>query len=174
MEFSNTQIEIRGLPAIEHVTFRSLEKEYLTVSRISFVISFLVILVIGLVLFFLIDRFRTPVLIYSSAAVFIFLSVLSWVTTTISFKYSGYAIREKDILFRHGWFICKTRVAPLKRVQHVSVQSGPIERKFGLASISIYTAGSDEADLTIRGINTETAQQIKEWLTSQMNGELNR
>ncbi|MBK7123973.1 MAG: hypothetical protein IPH68_14995 [Chitinophagaceae bacterium] len=102
MEFSNTQIEIRNLPAIEHVTFRSLEKEYLTVSRISFVISFLVILVIGLVLFFLIDRFRTPVLIYSSAAVFIFLSVLSWVTTTISFKYSGYAIREKDILFRHG------------------------------------------------------------------------
>ncbi|MGB5007858.1 MAG: hypothetical protein WBO39_13045, partial [Ferruginibacter sp.] len=77
MEFSNTQIEIRDLPAIEKVSFRSLEKEYLTVSRISFVISFLVILVIGLVLFFLIDRFRTSVLIYSSAAVFIFLSVLS-------------------------------------------------------------------------------------------------
>ncbi|MBK7123972.1 MAG: PH domain-containing protein [Chitinophagaceae bacterium] len=59
---------------------------------------------------------------------------------------------------------------PAKRV-HVSVQSGPIERKFGLASISIYTAGSDEADLTIRGINTETAQQKRmanpsnEWRT---------
>jgi len=65
------------------------------------------------------------------------------------------------------------RAVPLKRIQHVSVQSGPIERKFGLASISIYTAGSEEADFTIKGITEPTAQQIKEWISTQLNGELN-
>lgn len=173
MDFSNNQITTRDLPAIEHVIFRPLEKEYLTVSRIAFTISFVVVLIIGIVLFSLVEKYRTPVFMYSSAAVFILLSILSWVATTIGFKHSGYAIREKDILFRRGWFIRKTSAVPLKRVQHVSVQSGPIERRFGLASISIYTAGSDEADLAIKGITMETAQQIKEWLTSQLNGELN-
>ena len=80
--------------------------------------------------------------------------------------------REKDILFKHGWLIQKIRIVPLKRIQHVSIQSGPIDRNFGLASISIFTAGSNEADFTIKGITDQTALQLKEWISKQVNEEL--
>lgn len=173
MEFSNTQLSTQNLPAIEGVDFRPLEKTYLAVSRLTFIIFFLVTLLIGVAAFSFFEQLRTPLLMYSLAAGFIVLSVILWMAISISFTYSGYALREKDILFRRGWLIRKTSAIPLKRVQHVSVQSGPLERRYGLASISIYTAGSDEADLSIRGITTETAQQIKEWISNQLNGAIN-
>ena len=99
------------------------------------------------------------------------LLIYGWISVNYGFRHSGYALRTKDILFKRGWIIRKIRVVPLKRIQHVSLQSGPVERKFGLASISIYTAGSEEADFTIRGITQQTAQQIKEWISTQLHGE---
>jgi membrane protein YdbS with pleckstrin-like domain len=173
MNFSNNDVLPGELPTIESASFNPLEKEYLKVSRIVFLISGTIVLLIGILLFYFIKKIQIPMVIYSSAVVFIVLSVVGWLSNNISFKHSGYALRERDILFRRGWLIRKTRAVPLKRVQHVSVQSGPLERKFGLSSISIYTAGSQEADFTINGITEQRAQQIKEWISTQLNGELN-
>jgi hypothetical protein len=173
MDFTNNNILSEELPTVEKVVFEPLEKDYLKVSRIAFMISGSIVLIIGIALFYFIKPIQLPVAIYTSAGVFILLSVVGWLSNNMGFKYSGYALRERDILFRRGWFVRKTRAIPLKRIQHVSVQSGPIERKFGLSSISIYTAGSEEADFTINGITEQRAQQIKQWISTQLNGELN-
>ncbi|HEX8333749.1 MAG TPA: PH domain-containing protein [Segetibacter sp.] len=173
MNFSNKDVLPGELPTIELVDFNPLEKDYLKVSRIAFLISGSIVLIIGIAAFYFIKAIQLPIAIYTSAGVFIGLSFIGWLSNNIGFKHSGYALRERDILFRRGWFIRKTRAVPLKRIQHVSVQSGPIERRFGLSSISIYTAGSEEADFTINGITEQRAQQIKEWISTQLNGELN-
>jgi len=47
-----------------------------------------------------------------------------------------------------------------------------LERKFGLSSVSLYTAGASDADFTIRGIKMETAQQIKEWVSKKLNDDI--
>ena len=173
MDFSNGNISSEQLPTIENVVFEPLERNYLKVSRIAFMISGTIVLIVGIAMFYFIKKIQVPLAIYTSAGVFILLSIIGWLSNNISFKHSGYALRERDILFRRGWLIRKMRAVPLKRIQHVSVQSGPIERKFGLSSISIYTAGSEEADFTINGITEQRAQQIKEWISTQLNGELN-
>jgi membrane protein YdbS with pleckstrin-like domain len=173
MFFVNNSISSEQLPTIDNVVFEPLERNYLKVSRIVFMISGSIVLIIGVAFFYFIKETRVPIAMYSCAGAFIVLSILGWLSTNISFEHSGYALRERDILFRRGWFIRKTRAVPLKRIQHVSVQSGPVERKFGLSSISIYTAGSEEADFTINGITEQRAQQIKEWISTQLNGELN-
>jgi membrane protein YdbS with pleckstrin-like domain len=172
MDFTNNSVSIEQLPTMDNVVFEPLEKTYLKVSRLVFIISASIVLLIGFAVFFFIKETRVPIVIYSCAGAFIALSIIGWLSNNISFEHSGYALRERDILFKRGWFIRKTRAVPLKRIQHVSVQSGPIERKFGLASISIYTAGSEEADFTINGITEPRAQQIKEWISTQLNGEL--
>ena len=170
MDFSNNNVLSEKLPTIENVVFEPLEKDFLKVSRIAFIISGSIVLLIGVSLFYFIKTIRLPVAIYTAAGIFVLICILGWLLNNIDFKYSGYALRERDILFRRGWLIRKTRAVPLKRIQQVSVQSGPIERRFGLASISIYTAGSEEADFTINGITEGTAQQIKEWISTQLNG----
>ena len=172
MDFINDVIITRDLPSIENVHFNPLEKKYLKSIKITFLISAFLITAIGTIAFYLIDKIQIPVIIYTSIGLFILLSIIGWISVKLNFKLSGYALREKDILFKHGWLIQKIRIVPLKRIQHVSIQSGPIDRNFGLASISIFTAGSNEADFTIKGITNQTALQLKEWISKQVNEEL--
>lgn len=170
MNFSNSNILPNELPIIEDVEFISLEKDYLKVERISFFITVIIISVVVSLAFYFIRALQIEALIYTAVGILTFLFSLFWLAVGFDFRYSGYALREKDLLFRSGWLFRKTRVVPLNRVQHVSVQSGPIERKFGLASISIYTAGASNADFTINGISEQTAQQIKAWVSRQLHG----
>ncbi len=172
MNFINDVIMTRDLPSIANVQFNPLEKKYLKSTKITFLISAFIIAATGIIAFYLINKIQIPVIIYSSIGLFILLSVIGWISVKLSFNLSGYAVREKDILFKHGWLIQKIRIVPLKRIQHVSIQSGPVDRNFGLASISIFTAGSHEADFTIKGITAQTALQLKEWISKQVNEEL--
>ena len=172
MDFINDVIMTRDLPSIANVHFNPLEKKYLKSTKVTFLISAFIITAIGIIAFYLIDKIQIPVIIYTSTGLFILLSIIGWISVKLSFNLSGYALREKDILFKHGWLIQKIRIVPLKRIQHVSIQSGPIDRNFGLASISIFTAGSNEADFTIKGITNQTALQLKELISKQVNEEL--
>ena len=169
MDFTNDNVPVQNLPAAELVPFQPLESDYLKARRISMAITALIIAIILFLLIFFITELQTTAIISSTVSVFLLLLIMGYIADSIGFRYSGYAIRDKDILFRRGWLIHKIRVVPLNRVQHVSVQSGPIERKFGLSSVSIFTAGAGTADLTIRGITEITAQQIKEWISNQLN-----
>ena len=172
MDFSNKNISPAELPSLEEVKFHPLEEDYLVTERISFAITIAIMLVVALPLFYFIDILQEPVIIIIALTVFLLFAGLSWFATGLDFRYSGYALREKDLLFRSGWFIRKKKVVLINRIQHVSIQSGPIERKFGLSSISIFTAGASQADFTIKGIKEETALSIKEWLSKQEYGNV--
>ena len=167
MNFTNSPINPDGLPTVEEVDFSPLERNYLTVERITLAITMGILLAIGLSLFLSIDRLHDPVIIVSAATLFGLFVAINVVAIHINYKYSGYAIREKDLLYRSGWLQQKTRIVLINRIQHVSVQSGPLERRFGLASVSVYTAGSAAADFTIKGIKEETAKKIKAWVSGE-------
>jgi hypothetical protein len=61
---------------------------------------------------------------------------------------------------------------PLSRVQHVDLERGPIERHFGLASLEIHTAGTQNATHKISGLAAETANQVREELIAEANLEI--
>jgi len=81
-----------------------------------------------------------------------------------SFTRKAYALRDKDILYRSGWLVQRLSVCPFIRIQHCSINAGPFERKLGLASISIHTAGTDGADLKIPGLQQETAHALRDFI----------
>ncbi len=169
MNFTNEVVIPHDLPQIENIAFHPLERNYLLAKRISLIISFAILLLISTSLFIFLEEIQRPLILYSSLSATILLIIFSWIGTNISFSLSGYAIRDKDILVRSGWLVRKIKILPLNRVQHVSVQSGPLERKFGLASVSVFTAGTGSADFTVRGITQSRAQQIKDWISTQIN-----
>ncbi|WP_207492070.1 PH domain-containing protein [Aridibaculum aurantiacum] len=173
MHFSNVQIPLHELPQVEAADFQPLEKEYLQVQRITYIITTIIVLLALTAAIFFIDDLQQYEIIIPAAALFVIITIVGWLATRLNYSFSGYAIREQDVLYRSGWFTRRTRIVPLNRVQHVSVQSGPIERKYKLASVSIYTAGAEQADFTIKGITNETAVQVKDWITNQMHGRDN-
>lgn len=158
------------LPSVQNVVLKPLEANYLTVRRIAFACTTTIVAGAGFAAFYFIEKLQFYPAIYAAVAVGILFIFFGLTAQAMSFKNSGYALRQKDLFYRKGWLVQKTRIVPLNRIQHVSIQSGPIERYFGLASVSVFTAGSDGADFTIAGITNETASKIKEWISAQVTG----
>ncbi len=171
MNFTNSTVAPEELPDILEVEFHPLEKDFLLVKRISLLISMGIFLAIGMIFFYFIDNLQDPLVVSLAVTVYGVILAFRIIAININYKHSGYALREKDILFRTGWITRKTRMVMLNRIQHVSVQSGPLERKFGLSAVSIFTAGSSAADFTIEGIAEETAQKIKAWINTESYGD---
>jgi membrane protein YdbS with pleckstrin-like domain len=76
----------------------------------------------------------------------------------------GYVEREDDLYITHGVLYRSLVAVPYGRMQLVEVGSGPLERAFGLATVSLKTA-SPETNATIPGLPPEEAARLRDRLT---------
>lgn len=93
-----------------------------------------------------------------------FLLGVLFFTASKAFQNMGYALRKHDLVFRKGWLFENLQIIPLKKIQHCQVKRGPLERRYGLASLKIFTAGGTGADITLSGLRQQDAERLKDWL----------
>lgn len=168
MQFQNLQVHWETLPKAADIQLKPIEKDYLKVLYISWSIMYVIILAVVITIILLIDDTDHYIWLPLSIGILILAIAATFIIGTGSFKRKAYAVREKDILFRTGWIIQKLHIIPFNRVQHCVVQSGPVGRKYGLATVSIYTAASNEQDISIRGLKTEEAESLKSFILEQI------
>ena len=89
---------------------------------------------------------------------------LSYAWPGIDYRYHTYCVDERGIEIRHGVFWRSVENVPRSRVQHIDVSQGPLERRFGLGKLSIYTAGTEYALVALRGLTHERALRIRDHL----------
>jgi uncharacterized protein len=77
----------------------------------------------------------------------------------------GYAEREDDLLVTHGLLFKALVVVPYGRMQFVDVQAGPLERRYGLASVQLHTA-SPATDARIPGLPHAEAARLRDRLAA--------
>jgi membrane protein YdbS with pleckstrin-like domain len=75
-----------------------------------------------------------------------------------------YAERADDLLISRGVLWHEETIVPYGRMQLVEVTSGPLERKFGLASLQLHTAAA-ATDATIPGLTPAEAERLRDRLT---------
>ena len=85
-------------------------------------------------------------------------------------KRSGYALRERDIVYKRGFLSEKTTVVPFNRVQHVSTSRGVLDKMLGLSTLLVFTAGGSGSDISIPGLTPELAASLKEAISGSMSG----
>jgi membrane protein YdbS with pleckstrin-like domain len=93
--------------------------------------------------------------------------VLAWHTRrwpAIEYQHTSYRIDAHGIEIRRGVYWRRVINVPRSRVQHTDVSQGPLERKYGLATLVIYTAGTDHAKVALGGIDHGVALGIREHL----------
>jgi membrane protein YdbS with pleckstrin-like domain len=168
MQFQNLQVDWQPLPRAAATEMKPIEKAYLKVLYLSWGILYRVLLIVLTLCFVFIDELQTVARISTCTGAFIFITGFTFVAGTASFKRKAYAVREKDLVYRTGWIFQKLHIIPFNRVQHCVVQSGPIERKFGLAGISIYTAASNIHDISIKGLKPDDAESLKTFIVQQI------
>jgi len=166
-ELTNKQLDVFSLPKIEDLVFQPLEPKYKTVLIIGRVI-FLVISAIACGLFIYSAPFDIPErLLYLSIGIYLLYLLWSFIVTIKGFEHKSYALREKDIIYKSGWLWRYVTTAPFNRVQHVRIDQGPVERKFNLAKLRIFTAGGTSSDLTIPGLTPDTANELKDFIVKK-------
>ncbi|MEG2576310.1 MAG: PH domain-containing protein [Glutamicibacter sp.] len=77
----------------------------------------------------------------------------------------GYLEREEDFIVRSGVMWRKQVVIPYGRMQYVEVNSGPLERRYGLCQLTLNTAGS-AATAHVYGWPEREGQALRERLVA--------
>ena len=93
----------------------------------------------------------------------IFLASWFWLPQEI--RRTRFLLRTQDFLLQSGVFWRRAALLPLHRVQHVTISQGPLQKRFGLATLKVYTAGGLDAEAALADINYVAAQALSEQLS---------
>lgn len=103
------------------------------------------------------------------SAELVFVVLLCWAAQcwpAIDYRHRAYRISEFGIQVRKGVLWRMVCDVPRTRVQHIDVNQGPIERRFGLANLVLHTAGTISASVKLEGLGYDTAVAIRDHLIS--------
>jgi hypothetical protein len=82
----------------------------------------------------------------------------------LEYRHTSYRVDGLGIEIRRGVFWRAAIHVPRSRVQHTDVSQGPLERRYGLGTLVIYTAGTDHAKVELPGLEHGVALRLREHL----------
>ena len=158
-DFSNEQLDLATLPQYESVAFSSVSSRYLIKMNIQTGILMLVLFImLGVLWFFQLNQLQTGIILGIISMAFIF---RFWNNYKL-LQSLGYALRDKDVIYKRGFIFNKSTIIPFNRVQHASISRGIWDKILGISSLNIFTAGGSGSDITIPALDPEMAVRLKE------------
>lgn len=164
--FQNPEIALEDLPTADAVSWQPLHDRYvrqLQIRRLALLLFFALIATIASFVpgIFLIQK----VLLWAAIVVFGF-PFLLWPIVAVPRK--GYVLRDKDVIYRSGVLFRSVTAVPFNRIQHVETSSTPFDRRFGTATLKLFTAGGSGGDLNIDGLPAPTAESLRVYILGKV------
>lgn len=151
--------------------YRRLDPRYVTVQRITGWVMFGIVMSIWAVMFAAFLLMREDGLRWAVWALGVFGALVAppllWLATgwpPRSYERYSYRLDEAGIEIRSGVVFRRVTTVPRTRVQHTDVAQGPVERRFGLGTLVVYTAGTQFARVSLPGLEYGTAVAIRDML----------
>jgi len=168
--FQNPEIALAELPDMDDLAWqpmhpryaRRMQTERLIVVLIALAVSFVPDIVSG-------GAFAPTVPIWVLVIV-VAIPILTW--PLLSVPKRGYVVRDKDMVFKSGIVWRSVTAVPFNRVQHVETSNTPLDRKFGLANLQLFTAGGSGGDLRISGLGADTAEQLRVYILGKVGASI--
>jgi membrane protein YdbS with pleckstrin-like domain len=89
----------------------------------------------------------------------------------IAYRHASYLVDEHGIEIRRGVVWRTVTNVPRSRVQHTDVSQGPVERRFGLGTLVMHTAGTEHAMVHLNGLDHRTALALRDHLLPREGGD---
>ncbi|MBE9548662.1 MAG: PH domain-containing protein [Proteobacteria bacterium] len=152
----------------EKARFLPLADNYPKLAALSSALGWGFALLVMLASAFFLDKVILPVFMLP---VFTLLATLSILFSYFAAKARAYHRGEFELMYKSGlWWKNQTAVS-FSRIQHIDLAHGPLERKFGLATLNFFTAGGAKSDLSIPGLRKADAEQIREQILTYAQAE---
>ncbi|MCL9997765.1 MAG: PH domain-containing protein [Erythrobacter sp.] len=87
------------------------------------------------------------------------------------FNARGYQMGSDRLRVVRGLMFRSDTVVPFGRVQHIDVAQGPLERFFGIATLTLHTAGNHNASVSLPGLGEELARAMREDIRAHIRRE---
>ena len=100
------------------------------------------------------------------------LALWSYRWAEIEYRHMSYQFDDDGIEIRSGVFWRMVANVPRSRVQHTDVAQGPLERKYGLGRLIIYTAGTQHSRVQLPGLEHQTALAIRDHLLPRQSADV--
>ena len=142
----------------DHDELTPLDPRYKTMMRVIAAIIALALLIGATIAEFAIPGWTGAVwvpVLFVVAYIVIYLPMRRYATR-------GYSLVEERLRVVRGVLFHADTVVPFGRVQHIDVNQGPLERAFGLATVTVHTAGSHNASVSLPGLAHENALAMRE------------
>jgi membrane protein YdbS with pleckstrin-like domain len=101
-------------------------------------------------------------------AVVVVVAAVGWIAWVIGRQVPmiSWAETREELVIRKGRLFRTVVSVPYGRLQFVDVQSGPLARRFGMATVELHTA-SPESSGQIPGLPTTVAEELRERLAAR-------
>jgi membrane protein YdbS with pleckstrin-like domain len=80
----------------------------------------------------------------------------------------GYAFTGRELHVASGWLVHMHTIVPVSRVQHIDVSQGVLERMFGVSTLSLHTAGTENSVVSLPGVTRDTAEDIRDAIRGEI------
>lgn len=154
VSFSNEPIERADLPVLDEAAFQPLDPAHLRASRIGHLVFSAVVLAAGASAAATVGS----LLPFAFALGLIVLTVMSYGRTVLDVRHIGWQVRDHDISYRRGVLVRSVQTLPFVRVQHTRITRTLVQRRFGLSTLHVNTAGPD---IAIEGLAAADAERLK-------------
>jgi membrane protein YdbS with pleckstrin-like domain len=118
------------------------------------------------VILFLLDRwleFSAGWVIGVPATLFLAQVAWAFVRPEIEFRQWRYEIRVDEVDLLHGVITRTRQVVPMSRIQHVDTERGPLQRRYGLATVKFFTAAGA---MEIPQLSAERADAVRDQIAA--------
>ena len=145
-----------------------LDPAYVKASRVAMGLFVLPFIIAAMVLEF------AHVLPYGSIFVPISIAAIfvAYILPQRRYNHWGYDLGGDRLRTVHGYLFHSDTVVPFGRVQHIDVHQGPIQRPYGLATLTLHTAGTHNSTVSLPGLAHADALAMRETIRSHIRQDL--
>lgn len=152
---TNDPLDVAGLPRLGTHAFQPLDPDYL---RMRMTAAALAGAFMGLAAIVATLLSASWMVAATGAGGLALLGVVTLVRR-FEIRHMGFLVRQQDVSFKSGLISRSVASVPFGRVQHVAIHRGPLDRRFGLATLQMRTAGGQ---ISIPGLRVELAEDLKQ------------
>ena len=161
MTYTNAEIALSDLPKHSLVEYSNLSPLYPRINAAITLVFFCGLLASFEVVALFADFPSFVILLGSSLGFFLTLVLTSY--SWLAAKNRRFAVRHHDVLYESGLFWRKQMIQPLRRIQHVEVTRGPVDKRYGLAKVQLFSSGSAAATFVIPALPLAQAEQLRDF-----------
>mgnify|MGYP001051888338 CR=1 FL=1 len=92
---------------------------------------------------------------------------LGWWWSKARYERLSYRVDDLGVTIREGVWWWTHKSVPRVRIQHTDVSQGPLQRRYGVATLKLYTAGSRYTKVELEGLRHEDALALRDRLLSK-------